>query len=58
MHVDPTEGLSEEDLPRLDAEIEELQKQFDEIAIHKYNLSQKISEYSEKLKSLTELLDR
>ena len=56
--MDPTEGLSEDDLSRLDNEIEELQQQFDEIAIQKFNLNQKISEYSEKLKSLTGLLDR
>ena len=56
--MNPIEGLTEEDLTRLDMEIEELREQFDEIAIQKFNLHQKISEYSEKLRSLTGLLER
>ncbi len=57
-HVDPTEGLTEEDLPRIVSEMEELQQQFDQIAIQKFNLNKKINDYSEKLKSLTELINR
>eukprot|EP00794_Sanderia_malayensis_P000407 gene407-1042_t len=56
-HVDPVEGLTEDDLPAISQEIEDLQKQFDENAIHKYNLSKQINDYSEKLKSLNELIE-
>ena len=56
--MDPIEKMTEDDLPRLDEEVEQLQQQFDETAINKFNITQKISEYSEKLKSLTGLLER
>ena len=52
------DDLSAEDLPRLSEEVNDLQQQFDEVAIQKHNLNAKIKEYSEKFKNLTNLLDR
>ena len=50
--------LGEEELYRLQEEVDELQEKFDEAVFKKYSLAQICQQLSEKLKSANHLLER
>ena len=56
--MDPTNGLTSDDLPRLQSELLVLQEDFDRAAIIKYTLKQEISTCSERLSATYSMLQR
>jgi hypothetical protein len=54
----PEEDLSEEDLPRVQGEVNELQSQFDQAVVEKHSLEMELLSMKERLKAASDLCDR
>ena len=56
--VQPEEDLSEEDLPRIEQEVTDLQAQFDRAVVEKHSLEMELQSMKERLKAATDMVDR
>ena len=54
----PEEDLSEEDLPRVQEEVNDLQAQFDQAVVEKHSLEMELQSMKERLKAASDLIDR
>ncbi len=55
---EPDEDLSEEDLPRVQEVVNELQEKFDLAVVEKHSLEMELQSMNERLKAATEMVER
>ena len=55
---EPEEELSEADLPRLQAEVNDLQQAFDQAVVEKHSLHMELQSMNERLKAASEMVER
>jgi len=54
----PEEDYEEDDLPRIQAEVNALQAEFDQAVVEKHSLEMELISMNERLKAATEMVDR
>lgn len=55
---EPEQEYSEDDLPKLQDDVNNLQQQFDESVTEKHNLETELTSMNQRLKAATDLIDR
>ena len=55
---EPEEELTEDDLPRLQIEVDELQAQFDANVVEKHSLEMELISTKERLRAASEVIER